>query len=352
MRKVQVVGDPPRPFETYVKHISSDLGMQILGAQDADSGYQLLKTSQDGNYITLEVSLGADWKPAAAKEFLDGVIQRVQAEMQQDYDERRGRQLNLRAEQVQRLREDRDQAARRLEDYRGELRKKTGRLDITPKNLRDAMSKLQDENQQLELDLRGKEARAAALAKAIADLTKESEATNKGDDVLAELQQVVESREKQLELLNKNFAAGLNTSAEVQQVAAQTAEARAKVAERKRDAIASAGGEALSALNRELRMLAIDRAEQEARYKLVSDQLDRIGNVSELIDKYDQALASYPKIADRDQEAQASFTQTEMQLNQSVKPSLKVTYSRDWTEKELRIPESDAKDGAHSATKQ
>ena len=164
--------------------------------------------------------------------------------------------------------------------------------------------------------------------------------------MLAELQKVVDAREKQLDLTKKSYAAGQNTSAEVQQVAAQAAEARAKVAERKRDALTSAGGEALGALNRELRMLSIDRAEQEARYKLVSDQLDRIGNVSDLIDRYEQAQSSYPKIADRDQEAQASFTQIQMQLNQSVKPSLKVTYSRDWTESELRIPASDAKPAA------
>ena len=90
---------------------------------------------------------------------------------------------------------------------------------------------------------------------------------------------------------------------EVQQVAAETAEARAKVAEHKRDALAAAGGEALGVMNRELRMLSIDCAEQEMRFKLVSEQLAEIGNASELIDKYEQTLGAYPKLVDRDDEA-------------------------------------------------
>jgi hypothetical protein len=346
IRKLQVMGDPPKSFGNYVQHIASDLGLQILGSASSTTGNEVLHFKEDGNYITLEIDLSNtgpfphdELRPAAA-EFLDGIIDRVQKEMQADFKDRRDRQLSAREIEVQEIRRQRDESSQRLDDYRAMLRKQTGRLDVTPANLREAMSKLQDEHQQLELDLRGKEARAAALADAIAELTKEANAKNNSDDVLAELQQVVEAREKQLELMKKNYASGLNSSVEVQQVAAQAAEARAKVAERKRDAIAAAGGEALSALNRELRMLSIDRAEQEARFKLVSQQLENIGSVTDTIDKYEQLLATYPKLVDRDQEAQQSFSQIESRLDQAVKPTLKLTYSRNWTQAEMSKEES------------
>lgn len=364
VRKIQIVGDPVKQFKNYVDHTASDLGLQVLGSSDFTEGNRLLRFTADGEYVTLQVSLEEDsarrlFSPAganplrhAAAEFLDGIIERVQQEMQQDFDDRQGRQLNARREEVRSIREARDAAAAKLDAYRMELRKETGRLDVTPANLREAMSKLQDEHQQLELDLRGKEARAAAIADTIAQLTKEASAKNNGDDVLAELQQVVEAREKQLDLMKKNAAAGVNTPVEVQQVAAQAAEARAKVAERKRDALAAAGGEALTSLNRELRMLSIDRAEQEARFKLVSQQLDSIGNVTDTIDKYEQMLNTYPKLVDRDQEAQQSFSSIQMKLDQAQRPTLKVTYSRDWKASDLTRPSSDPEDSAHPATKE
>ncbi len=351
MRKIELVGDPVKQFSAYVKHIASDLGMQILGEPTADGGMNLLSFTQDGNYITLAVNVQHNQiensdenraKPAAA-EFLDGIIARVQQEMQQDFDDRRGRQLNMRADEAARIRQQQDEASRKLDEYRSTLRKETGRLDVTPANLREALSKLQDENQQLELDLRGKEARASAIAIAISELTKEAAAKTNSDDVLTELQQVVEAREKQLDLMKKNVAAGLNTPVELQQVAAQTAEARAKVAERKRDALAAAGGETLTALNRELRMLSIDRAEQEARFKLVSDQLARIARVADTIDKYEQALEVYPKLVDRAQEADTGMREIEARVSQSIRPELKVTYSRNWTEAEMSKADANAR---------
>jgi hypothetical protein len=350
IRKVQVTGDPVKSVDNYITHIASDLSMQILEAANTDLWRNALHTSHDGNYYTFEVKLDAGFRPAA-KEFVDTLIARAQQEMQQDFEERRTSQTNFRESQVARLHDERVKTQSMIEAMRQQLHETTGRLDVTPNNLRVAMTKLQDERQQLELDLRGKQARGEAIANAIAELTKEAEAKNKSDDVLVELQKVVDAREKQLDLMKKNFASGLNTSVEVEQVAAQAAEARAKVAERKRDAQASAGGEALAALNRELRMLSIDRAEQEARFKLVSQQLEQIGGEVNAIDKYDQLLASFPKLAERDDESQSNYKEILARLEQSVRPGLKITYARDWTEKELRIPTTDPTAPAHPATK-
>jgi hypothetical protein len=83
-------------------------------------------------------------------------------------------------------------------------------------------------------------------------------------------------------------------------------------------------------------MLAVDRAEQEARLAMVSDQLEKIGGVSDLIDKYEEALSTYPKLVEQDQDAQSSIAQIRARLDQSTKPSLRVTYSRNWTESELK----------------
>jgi hypothetical protein len=352
VRTVQVSGDPVKPLENYFPHIASDLGMQLLGANVPEAGGQVLQSTQDGKFYTFRVTLDkSGWKPVA-KEFSDTLIQRAQQEMQKDYDDRRGREMQLRQAEVARIHSQRVKADAEIEDLRAKLHKTTGRLDVTPKNLREAMTKLQDERQQLELDLRGKEARGDAIAKAIADLTKEAEAKNKGDEVLAELQQVVEAREKQLEMMKKNFASGLNTSVEVQQVAAQAAEARAKVAERKRDALAAAGGDALASLNRELRMLSIDRAEQEARFMLVSRQLDQIGGEVDTIDRYDQLLSSLPKLVERDDESQANFKEIVARLDMSTRPALNVTLSRDFTRSDLYGPASHPKDGAHPATQE
>jgi hypothetical protein len=352
VRTVQVSGDPVKSLENYFPHIASDLGMQLLGANVPEAGNQVLQSAQDGKFYTLRVTLDkTGWKPVA-KEFIDTLIERAQQEMQQDYDNRRGREMDMRQAEVARIHSQRVQAEQEIEDLRTKLHQTTGRLDVTPKNLREAMTKLQDERQQLELDLRGKDARGDAIAKAIAELTAQAEAKNKGDEVLAELRQVVEAREKQLEMMKKNFASGLNTSVEVQQVAAQAAEARAKVAERKRDALAAAGGDALASLNRELRMLAIDRAEQEARFKLVSQRLDQIGGEVDTIDRYDQLLSSFPKLVERDDESQANFREIVARLDMAMRPALNVTLSRDFTTSDLYRPASNTKHSAHPATQQ
>ena len=51
----------------------------------------------------------------------------------------------------------------------------------------------------------------------------------------------------------------------------------------------------------------------------------------------------YPKLDDRAQEADTGMREIEARVSQSIRPELKVTYSRNWTEAEMSKADANAR---------
>jgi hypothetical protein len=350
MRKIEVTGNVSS-IDSYLNAAATEVGMRVVGnaIMPNTEGYNwaTIRRSPDGSTIVLNANL--EGMRPVAREFLDSVVDYLQRTMEADWQQARDRRVKE-ATAIRDLRQrEQEDVQQKMDTLRLTLRTNTGRVDVTPQALRDAMGHLQDELQKTELDLRGKEARAAALAKSIAELSVQMEASTKQDDVLSELQMVVDAREKQLELTKKNAAAGVSTPLDVQQAAALAAEARAKVAERKRDALASAGGDTLQAMNRELRMLSIDRAEQSARLDLLTSELKHIGDSSNTIDRYEQTLKIYPEVNERALAANRSLEETLAHEDQSIRPEVHVIASEDHPVGKTKAS-SNSEDSTHPAT--
>jgi chromosome segregation ATPase len=242
--------------------------------------------------VQLEVKVALDDQPNVrpmAKELADQIVQTIGTVA-------RGQVEHLRKEQLEPLLKERDNAKGRVEqararftNVRAEARKLAGRADASPKTIAAALSKLEEEQQKLELDEIGKNARREALEKQIADSSNAVEKKTAADPIAAELKKVVEARTKRAEETQQAAGSGLATPREAQDAIAAAAEARAKLLERQRDAATEAGGDGLASLNKELFTLSVDLRELNARLHYVREHLSNLSNATELADEADAA---------------------------------------------------------------
>ncbi len=139
-------------------------------------------------------------------------------------------------------------------------------------------------------------------------LSQKAEAAAVSDPVASQLQQVVDARKQQVDALEKEHASGVASTADLTSARAEEADASAKLAERKEQAMANAGGSEIASLQHELIELVIARQERDAKIGFVTDRLD----------KTQQALAMADGIAQnqaRRAAAEADIAQYENELN-------------------------------------
>jgi chromosome segregation ATPase len=208
----------------------------------------------------------------------------VQAKMQRDRAEQRADRAQQRLAQLH----------AQVAALQDELRNKTGRVDVNPDSLRKAASRVENELESLQLDAAGGEARMEALTKTIADVAKRGEETAKGDEVAAQLAIVVAVREKEVAMLEKLAAQATVAQGEVEAKRATLAEAKARLAERRMNVAATAGGGALAEWNRELLDLSLDSQERQARTAFLRQTLDRLRTGLPLLNKYEEYLEAIP----------------------------------------------------------
>ena len=122
----------------------------------------------------------------------------IRKAVQADYDEQHFNQINpLKAERAQAAMELSD-AEHRVNELRAEMRKLTGRSEISTKTISETVTALEDESTKLELDILAKTARRDALAKEIADQSAKVQQKIAGDAIAGELQKVVEAQNRKL----------------------------------------------------------------------------------------------------------------------------------------------------------
>lgn len=178
-----------------------------------------------------------------------------------------------------------------LQSTEQKLQNETSRVDVTHRSLETYANTLEQELDTLMLEHVGAQARTGSIEEAIAEQTARAQKQVTADEVAQELQKVVDARIKQFERTQQaSRAAAVPTSA-VDEAEANVAEARARLAERRQTMFATAGGDLLSALNRELLMLNIAEQERNAKIQYVKGQLDRIRpslNSSRAMDRLEQ----------------------------------------------------------------
>jgi chromosome segregation ATPase len=170
----------------------------------------------------------------------------------------------------------------------------TQRAETSKASLSKAASHLDEEAEALALEQAGADARQKALEAAIAQQSKRAEAAVQKDEVAAELQKVVDARTAQAKRTEQMQATGAVANTDLDSVMAALAEARARLAERRQQTAATAGGAALAEWNKELLNLSVANAERHAKLKFLEDRRQGLAEALQKADdlgRYKDAMA-------------------------------------------------------------
>ena len=182
-----------------------------------------------------------------------------------------------------------ERSQEQLLQMRQQIRQQTGRAQASSDAIREDLAHLEEQRQELQLDMEAKAARMAALSENIAKLSAQVEQKVKDDAVAAELNKIVDARDKQVQRIQSQVKSGLATDAELSDAIAKLAEARARVLERHAEAAERAGADTVSDWNRELMSLSVDAAEIRARLESLSARLQKMQGVTDQLDELDAA---------------------------------------------------------------
>ena len=188
-------------------------------------------------------------------------------------------------DQLKRAQEEVASIREQVHQRRSAVQQATGRVEVTPDGVRRDMQRLQEQQQQLELDAAGASGRRSGLENAIAQLSKRLSSKAGADPVADELQKLVEVREKGLARVQELYKAASLSAAEVETAEASLAQARADLAAARQRAIGPVSTEALDAWNRELLNLSIDQMEHQAKLQFIRDRLERYRGVISSLDE-------------------------------------------------------------------
>jgi hypothetical protein len=347
--RIPTVGFAPSTsaVETFINQRATDLAKDLLGrsGENMEDWFRTGTSIGTGNIVhTLVVNLPREEvepkgrTPAKAKEFLDAVVSSLQKFVDDDFARQRDEQLQplqaARNESAAQL----DAAEREAAELRARMRKLAGRGDISGKTITEAMTRLEEEKQKLELDMMAKTARREALEEGIAEQSKRAQEKVTDDPIAAELEAGVKIREVQLDRLKKMFQSGTASNEEMQEAAAKLAEARAKVLVRKRDAAAEAGGESLAVLNRELMTLAIDLRELKVRLEFVQSHLPGLRDAMDQLDPWERAEANVQSAREDLSKATSELRRTSRSFAVARPPQVSVAKSENRAQRPAEIP--------------
>ena len=224
-----------------------------------------------GLWVTIRASIQGESSPDEAKKYVREVVTRldkVLAELsRREYEQRRD-QLKQAVDQAQ---ESAQLARQRLDEVKTKLESVSAPVSETV--LEGLVSDLKKQQQALELELAGIRGRTEALQKELAKIAERTKKEPAADEVLQNLRRVVELRRAQLAATRQLHEQGTVTSLEVGKSEEQVALAQIELAQAQR-AVEKPNAEQMDKLTGELAQLAINRAENEAKLKFVTNRLD------------------------------------------------------------------------------
>lgn len=187
------------------------------------------------------------------------------------------------AEQMKRAQQQVDRAesvcaktGNELAALRDDLRKETGRGDVSPEGVRQALKSLQEQQEKLQLEHAGAEGRRKGLMEAIDQMTSKIQKKAQSDDAVGELEQVLKLREQAMKRIERLSQQNAVSPEQLEEAQVRVADARLKLIEVRRQAVGTTNAESLDVWNRELMNLSIDEEEREARLHLISQRLNEL----------------------------------------------------------------------------
>ena len=216
-------------------------------------------------------------------------------------------QVQMAQQQLERAEKERAAAMDKTEATRQEIRSATGRADVSPEGLRQAITKLQEQQETLLLDEAGAGGRRQGLSEAIAKLTQQVKNKADTDAAVDELTQVVALREKELQRMQQLDATHTIPQQTLEDAQAKVADARLKLIEARRQTIGNANAESLEMWNRELMSLSVAEVERRARLKFIQERLNRLSAVVPKIDELERSIGEEQRAERTLQTAQSRY---------------------------------------------
>jgi chromosome segregation ATPase len=215
-------------------------------------------------------------------------------------------QLGSRHPQLEMIRAELDHVRKKYDEQRSMvadltevIREATGRIEVSADLLHQAAAKLDDQLMELELEDAAGKARMDAVLNELGKLEHATTRVSDQDIATAELEKVVAVRQKQYDTIVKMRATAAISQNEVEEAAAQLAEAKARAAVQREQAVAAAGGDTIIALRKELTDLTITQEDRNARLQYLAKQRDGLRNGLRYVDKLQQAEAEVHNLQSR-----------------------------------------------------
>ena len=173
--------------------------------------------------------------------------------------------------------------AEELKKLRQNVRERTGLIDVTPVAVKAVVSRLQEEREQLLLEAAGGAGRRLGLEEAVKKLSDQLAERVKSNPVVAQLNRVVEARQKQLDRYRELYKSGATAASEVDSAEANLASARAESATAMGQVMNES--EAMDGWNRQVLELSIAERERASRLEYLDK---RLGVFASVLDDLDQ----------------------------------------------------------------
>jgi hypothetical protein len=290
----------PRMVGLSEANISDWLEFRPVFGQQGIANFSVIVNLRDGKA-----------RPSALT-FAEALVDALRQYQKQQYDLLRTKHLDPAEQALKEARDLLERSRQHAAQAKAEIRELSGRSDAS--GIGQAVTKMEEELTRLELDELAKSARREALEKEIAHQAEKVEKKIASDAIAVELEKVVEAREEQRKRLQLLGESGTVPQAEVSQALAGAAEARAKLLERKRDAAAEAGGDALAALNRELITLSIDLHECHARLDYIRRRLPKLRDALDLTEVFESARRDASEATSKEHKAAAQLQEIRKDL--------------------------------------
>lgn len=167
-------------------------------------------------------------------------------------------------------------AEKELEELRANLQDAERQVSMPAAVLEKQLSEAMSQQQSLELELAGLQARHAALEEQIAQLSVKATQQAEEDEVIKNLKEVVELRTAELAVVRQAYEAGQASGGAAAKVAVELATAKAELAEARRDAAEVVGGGTLEWLQTDLAQCTIRQQESRGKQEFARGRAEQL----------------------------------------------------------------------------
>lgn len=167
-------------------------------------------------------------------------------------------------------------ATKELDVLRQSLREREIQVSMPAVVLESQLTAAMSQLQSLELELAGLESRHKALEAWIAKMGKETAEQAQGDEVVKNLQEVVDLRTQELEIVRRAVDVGRSAPGDVEKAAVELATARAELAQAQQDAHTVKNAGTFTWLNNELTQCTIRQEECRGRLEFAQKRAEKL----------------------------------------------------------------------------